>query len=332
MVQLALVVDMSVPVTTATVHLVELYEKRHLPLLESLLAWPHAGVSLCLNSWLLQRWLELGWESGLQRLRELYDFGKVELAGTASHHAILPLIPESVAFRQVRRNSRLLQQILHPEWRPAGFVPPHLAFGHELSRVLTPLGFQWCLADDSAYAALHGSAPGHHIVRCAGLSMLLASRLWSDRLHHLGRLSPRKFAREHNAELHRWLGEQPGYQLLCIPADNVTSTTLVSFLDTHLELGNRWSHPSHLLERFPQQEGDVPPGSALTPLADFWEGLFFSPWQSHDEAWALSQQAILALEQVQDRLDELLTSSTFSQATEAEVVRLRQLVEWCQQL
>lgn len=332
MVQLALVVDLSVPVATPTARLEELYHKRHLPLLEALLAWPHAGVALCLNSWLLQRWLELGWENGLQRLRELYDFGKVELTGTASHHAILPLIPENVAFRQVRRNSRLLQQILHPEWRPNGFMPPHLAYGHELSRVLAPLGFQWCLADDSAYAALHGSAPGHHIVRCGGLSMLLSSRLWSDRLHHLGHLSPRKFARDHHAELHRWLGDEPGYQVLCVPADNLSAPALMSFLDTHLGLGNHWCHPSHLLQRFPLHEGDVPPGSALTPLPDFWEGLFFSPWQAQGEAWALSQQAMLALEQVQDRLDELLSSSTFAGATEEELGRLRQLVQWCQQL
>jgi len=46
----------------------------------------------------------------------------------------------------------------------------------------------------------------------------------------------------------------------------------------------------------------------------------------------LSEQAILALEQVQDRLDELLTSTTFAQATPEELGRLRHLVEWCQRL
>ena len=331
MVHLALVVDMSVPVATPQSRLEELYHQQHLPLLQSLLHWPTSGVSLCLNSWLLQRWLELGWESGLQSLRELYDFGKVEVCGTASHHAILPLVPESVAFRQVRRNSRLLQQLLHPEWKPAGFVPPQLAYGHELSRVLVPLGFHWCLADDSAYAALHGTVPGQHITRCGGLSVLLCSRLWSERLEHLGRFSARKFARNHHDELQRWLSGN-GYQILRIAAEGLQAESLLEFLNAHQELGNQWCHPSHLLDRFGGQEGDVPPGSCQTPLDDFWGGLFFSPWQSQNEAWELSQQAILGLENVQDRLDELLTSTTFANATPEELGRLRQLVDWCQGL
>ena len=322
---------MSVPVATSQARLEELYQRQHLPLLQSLLAWPVSGVSLSINSWLLQRWLELGWEAGLQTLRELYDFGKVEICGTASHHAILPLVPESVAFRQVRRNSRLLQQLLHPEWKPAGFVPPQLAYGHELSRVLLPLGFHWCLADDSAYAALHGTVPGNVVTRCGGLSMLLSSRLWSQRLEHLEKLSPARFARNHHEELQSWLNGN-GYQVLSIAADRLSPSSLVEFLETHRELGNQWCHPSHLLDCYPGEEGDVPPGSCQTPLDDFWGGLFFSPWQHQNEAWSLSQQAILGLERVQDRLDELLTSTTFAGATEDEVQRLRQLVEWCQGL
>lgn len=331
-VQLALVVDVCVPVGTSQARLQELYHQTHLPLLDSLLQWPHNGAALCCNSWLLQRWLELGWESGLSRVRQLYDFGKVELCGTASHHAILPLVPESVAFRQVRRNSRLLQQLLHPDWKPAGFMPPQLAFGHEVSRLLVPLGFQWCLADDSAYAALHGTVPGQHIVRCGGMAVLLCSRLWSQRLQHLGRFSAREFAREHHQELLRWLEGAEGYQVLRVAAEDLPVGELMLFLEAHLELGNRWCHPSHLLQRFPLEEGDVPPGSCATSLEDFWAGAFFSPWHHQGEAWALSEQAILALEQVQDRLDELLTSTTFAQATPEELGRLRHLVEWCQRL
>lgn len=330
MVHLALVVDLSLPVTTAPQRMEELYRERHLPFLQDLLKWPFSALTLCINSWLLQHWLDQGWEAGLQALRELYDFGKVELCGTASHHAILPLVPESVAFRQVRRNMRMLQQLLHPEWRPSGFAPPQLGFGHELARVLQPLGFNWCLADDSAYAALHGTSPGEHIVRCAGLSVLLCSRLWSERLQHLGNFSVSRFARNHHQELKRWL-ESPerGYQVLRLPGEAVDRAVLRKFVETHQELGNHWLHASQLFDHFPLLEGDVPPGSCATSVEEFWNGNFFSPWQSQGQAWLLSQQAILGLERVQDKLDELLTSSTFAAATPEQLESLRRLVEWC---
>lgn len=290
-------------------------------------------MTFTINSWLLQHWLEQGWEAGLQALRELYDFGKVEVCGTASHHAILPLVPESVAFRQVRRNSRLLQQLLHPEWRPSGFAPPQLGYGHELSRVLQPLGFNWCLADDSAYAALHGTVPGGHIVRCAGLSVLMSSRLWSERLQHLGNFSVSRFARNHHEELKRWLdGAERGYQLLRLSGETAERTVLRKFVDTHQQLGNHWLHASQLFDHFPLLEGDVPPGSCTTSVEDFWNGNFFSPWQAQGEAWRLSEQAISGLEAVQDRLDELLTSTTFAAATPAQLESLRRLVDWCGEL
>ena len=137
--------------------------------------------------------------------------------------------------------------------------------------------------------------------------------------------------RNHHDELQRWLYGN-GYQILRIAAEGLQAESLLEFLNAHQELGNQWCHPSHLLDRFGGQEGDVPPGSCQTPLDDFWGGLFFSPWQSQNEAWELSQQAILGLENVQDRLDELLTSTTFANATPEELGRLRQLVDWCQGL
>lgn len=323
-------VDLSVSVTTPPQRLENLYQERHLPLLRDLLKWPHAALSLTVNSWLLQHWLERGWEAGLQCLRELYDFGKVEICGTASHHALLPLVPESVAFRQVRRNSRLLQQLLHPEWRPAGFVPPLLGYGHELSRLLQPLGFNWCLADDSAYAALHGNVPGGHIMRCAGLSVLMCSRLWSERLQHLGNFSVSRFTRNHHEELGRWLeGAERGYQVLRVPGETLDLGILRKFVETHQQLGNQCLHASQLFDHYPVLEGDVPPGSCTTSVEEFWNGNFFSPWQSQGEAWRLSQQAILGLEVMQDRLDELLTSTTFAAATEDQLEALRRLVDWC---
>lgn len=329
-VQLALVLDLSLPVATPAERLEWLYHERHLPLLKSLTLPSASPTAISLNSWLVQVWLSKGWEEGLNFLRRLYDFGRVEFCGTASHHAILPLVPEGVAFRQVRRNQRLLQQILHPEWRPAGFVPSWLAYGHEINRVLLPLGFRWCLADDSSSAALHGGVPGQHLESCLGMAIVQCSRLWSQRLQHLDQWGGAAFAREHQQELQGWLDGQDGYQVLWLPGESASTAQIQQFQKTHLKLGNQWVHPSHLLERFPVRDGDVPPGSALTPVDDFWSGRFFSPWDPEQPSWEVSHQAILALEALQDRLDELLSSSTFLGHSSQE--GLQQLLQWCQTL
>lgn len=316
-VRLALFVDLCSPPGISEGRLQYLYRAHQLPWLRALAQWPHQDVSLTLNSWALQQWLQRGWDEGPDLLRQLYDFGKVELCGTASHHTILPLAPESVAFRQVRRNSRLLQQVLHPEWRPAGFYPPELAFGHELSRVLLPLGFRWCLADDSCYAALHGHVPQDHITRCGGLLLLLCSRMWSGRLEHIEQFGAADFAARHQAELQHWLDGRDGYQVLRLPAEALGASgvdKVLAFLDEHRRFGNQVLHLSALVDSFRVEEGEVPPGSCRTRTEDFWAGSFFAPWRNGDgeTAWHLSELAILELEEWQDRLDELLSSSTFA--------------------
>jgi len=331
-IHLSLVLDLSLPVGDSGDALVTTYRQHHLPLMQALLRAPQSATGLCINSWLLQQWISQGLEEGLDVLRQLYDFGKVELCGTASHHAIMPLVPENIAFRQVRRNSRMLQNLLHPEWKPAGFLPPQLAYGHELSRVLLPLGFRWCLADDSSYAALHGTVPVHTVTRCGGLAVLLCSRMWSQRLEQLVSEAPRTFAKRHHSELTRWLGSDGhGYQVLRLGADNFPpggGQKLQNYLEEMQNLGVRWCHPSHLLDHFSSEEGTVPPGSCRTPVEDFWSGAFFSRWRQNpgDPAWELSQYAIEGLEQVQERLDQLLSSSTFENPSEQDLDGLRRLI------
>lgn len=321
--RVALFVDLCTPAGSNPDDLRTLYERHHLPWLRALSAATQPAVTLSLNSWLLQRWLEWGWEEGLECLRTLFDFGQIEVCGTASHHTILPLAPESVAFRQARRNVRLLQQLLSPEWRPAGFYPPQLAYGHELARVLLPLGYRWCLADDCCYAALHGQVPTRHVTRCGELLVVLASRLWSERLAYLDQFSPAAFARAHAGEMREWLGEGDAYQVLWLPATATKPERALEFLQEHRDQGNLPCHISEIVDSFASEEGEVPPGSCRTRVEDFWAGTFFLPWRngSLQDSWALSEVAIAELEEWQDRLDELLSSHTFEPHASADGLR-----------
>ena len=150
----------------------------HRPLLRLLQARPDARVSLNLNWCLTEKWLEKGFEDCVESLDSLLRWERVELTGSAAYHPILPLIPRHEIRRQISYNSERHQEVFS-SWKPRGFFPPELAFGHELPPVLVDLGFEWCLADDIPYTCLHDVPPFDFVPVCADLPVLLRSSLWS---------------------------------------------------------------------------------------------------------------------------------------------------------
>lgn len=336
MVRLGVVVDLCQSPGLPVSFLHGLYQSYHLPWLRWINRLPHAWVTLCVNSWLLNLWAEQNWDGGegLELLRTAYDLGRVELCATASHHAILPLVAEAVAFRQVKRHGRLLADLLHPEWAPAGLVPPQLAYGHELLRLAQPLGLRWCLADDLGFGALHGGVPYDHVLRCGGLLLPLCSRFGSQQLLQHCAHNPRSGARQHQQGLLQWSGGGDVYQILRVPGEALAGVDLPSrlgeWLNSHAEAGSRIMHLSALLDQLPQQPGEVPPGSCRLELDDFWSGRFFAPWQG-PAAWDAARQAGSALEQWHARLDELLASHTFEDEASAGAAGLRHMADVLEQ-
>ena len=74
--------------------------------------------------------------------------------------------------------------------------------------------------------------------------------------------------------------------------------------------------PSEMIERYPVQDDEIPPGSWLTTSEQFWEGEFFAPWQSrynaaHAHLWELTDLAVGAVTKLQQRLDRSLHAGFF---------------------
>src|ERR1017187_2614332 len=73
------------------------------------------GLTLNINSWQTQNWVEHG-HPCLDLLQSLMRYGLVELSGTAAHHPILPLLHPFEARRQVVLNTSIHKRLLGDQW------------------------------------------------------------------------------------------------------------------------------------------------------------------------------------------------------------------------
>ena len=76
-----------------------------------------ANISACL----LERLRDGGFDELLERWRRLISSGRLEVVGSAAYHAFLPLVPESEAIYQIKRQEELSQEILGADIRGGGF-------------------------------------------------------------------------------------------------------------------------------------------------------------------------------------------------------------------
>jgi len=300
-----------------------LYEQNHLPLLSSLLDW-NAPCALSVPWGLTERWHSDGYHQALRNCAELRRQGHTEFVASAAYYPILPLLPREAIARQITHD-QVRHGELYRDWHCSGFVPPEMAYGPELIPILVESGFRWCAVDDSTYSCLNPEPPRAHVAECGGLKILLRSSLWSKAL--IGSIrsgaSGSRLARELMEGVGAWLGPEPGYLLLALDTECLGThrrgsvACLRDFLAT-IESSEKFElvAPSELVEGFPTQEDEVPPGSWRTTPEQFWEGEFFVPWQSryvraHTYLWELTELAVESVEKLQARLDRALHAGFF---------------------
>lgn len=300
-------------------------EESYRPLLAALEGREAARFTVNLNWCLTEKWLDRGLEDCLERLRHLVGEGRVELTGSAAYHPILPLIPPQEIKRQVQLNAQRHREIFSG-WEPAGFFPPELAFGHELPPLLVDLGYRWCLAEDVPYTCLHDTPPYDFVPVCADLPVLLRSSMWSSKATACARegFPGKRFAETLVKDVSGWFAERDGYLVIAIEADALGEHrrgSLQAFLHPFLDAleaseAIEMLHLGEIVERFPHQVSDIPPGSWFTTADDFWKGEFFPLWQSrynkaHTLLWELTDLAVSSVSRLQEKLDRSLNSSMF---------------------
>jgi hypothetical protein len=121
------------------------------PVGAGILAHPRARLTINFTGGLLEQLVQYGHDDVLELYRGAARRGQVEFVGSGMYHAILPLLPDGEAERQVRVNNETCRRILGEVYQPKGLFLPEMAWNPKLAPMLERLGFEWVLLDELAY-------------------------------------------------------------------------------------------------------------------------------------------------------------------------------------
>ena len=115
------------------------------PLINVFKSHSHAKVTLNISGCLTEMLHEHGFQDVVDDLRDLSERGQLEFVGSAKYHAILPLIPQEEALRQITRNNVTNSRFFGSSYRPMGFFPPEMAYSEKIVQPIIETGHKWVL-------------------------------------------------------------------------------------------------------------------------------------------------------------------------------------------
>jgi len=127
-------------------------DESYRPLINVLLQYPYAHVTVNINGVLVEMLHECGHDDVLNGLVKLARRGQIEFTGSGKYHPILPLIPQREAERQIQLNSRTNRYYLGKAYKPKGFSPPELCYSREIVASIMSSGHAWIIVSGVACA------------------------------------------------------------------------------------------------------------------------------------------------------------------------------------
>lgn len=121
------------------------------PVFEKINKLNNLGLTINITGSLLELFDRYGYKDLIQDIKNAVAAGKVELTGSCKYHALLPLIPEEEAIRQIKQNEETLRHYLGADLQLNGFFPPEMAYDAKLSPMLEKLGYKWVIVDEIAH-------------------------------------------------------------------------------------------------------------------------------------------------------------------------------------
>jgi predicted glycosyl hydrolase (DUF1957 family) len=307
------------------------------PLLDLINSRKHSKFTLNLNYSLTELLMKNGHTDIIDKMKQGLKDKKLEITGTAAYHAILPLIPKDEQERQINLNYEKNKAVLGDNYKPKGFFPPEMAFGHEIVDSIRDAGYKWAITDDQPFNCIHNEVPWNYIPEMDGLPVFLRSNLWSNKISMEKHGDGRKFSGWEVCEwlmndMNSWWQGKDGYVIIAMDGETYGHHVpgyieyfLGQFMDAldHYQDQIKMTHITKLLKVFPRVKNEVPPGSWSTNAQDFWSGNFFPLWKnrynaSHQLLWELVELAIETVKRLQGNLDKSLNSCTFWWAAKNE--------------
>ena len=83
----------------------KIYRESYKPLIEVLLKYPQARITVNINGVLTEMLHDCGHDDIIDGLKRLVERGQIEFTGSGKYHPILPLIPRKEVERQIYLNS-----------------------------------------------------------------------------------------------------------------------------------------------------------------------------------------------------------------------------------
>ncbi len=104
---------------------------------------PEAKATININGSLTELLNDLGLNDIIDGFRELAQKGQIEFTGTSKYHAIMPLISEQEAIRQIQINVDTNRYFFGDVYKPRGFFPPEMCYSKDILDPLADMGYEW---------------------------------------------------------------------------------------------------------------------------------------------------------------------------------------------
>jgi len=130
--------------------LTKICEESYRPLVKVFRGRPESKVTVNMCGVLTQMLAEHGHLDIVKGLEELGNRGQVEFVESAKFHAILPLIPEEEAKRQIRLNRETNLNFFRNAYKPKGFFLPEMCYSDEAGSIVRGMGYEWVIVSGIA--------------------------------------------------------------------------------------------------------------------------------------------------------------------------------------
>lgn len=159
----------------------EALHKSYLRLVRLLEENPKTKMTFNISGCLLERLVEIGEKDFITRIDKLIKNKQLELVGSASYHAFLPLIPKEESLRQIKENEEILFKYFGNGLKLSGFFLPEMAFTNELADVAKDCGYKWLILDEvsACCKSENFDLSRPFIDKRSGLTVILRSRKFS---------------------------------------------------------------------------------------------------------------------------------------------------------
>ncbi|MEI7620663.1 MAG: hypothetical protein WCJ57_03805, partial [Candidatus Falkowbacteria bacterium] len=136
------------PANTDPYHIQEAVDKSYARVVRALEEHPDIKFTFNINGCLLERLEELGYFDLISRMKKLVEKKQLDITGTAAYHALLPLVGEDEATRQIKENEVILKKHFGADFKPTGFFFPEMAYGSKVAKIVKKLGYKWIIVDE----------------------------------------------------------------------------------------------------------------------------------------------------------------------------------------